>query len=127
MTTKEFIKMLQDVDPTGESHVRIPGGVPIAVARIPGYYDGNYAYIDKNDNYVSTMKGDKVDIYCKDSSDIIEENYDEAKTKEENWEVIKSKFIFDLGSGITDREKRFMKRVYKKFEEHHKFEENYKK
>jgi len=118
MTTKEFIKMLQDADPTGESHVRMYGGVPIGAARIPGYYDGNYAYIDEDNNYVSTMKGDKVDIYYTDSLDIISNNYDDDKTKEENWEIIKSKFIFDLGPDITDREKIFMERVYKEFEEY---------
>ena len=121
MTTKEFIKMLQDADPTGESHVRMYGGVPIGAARIPGYYDGNYAYIDENDNYVSTMKGSKVDIYCRDYVDIISDYYDEDKTKEENWEIIKSKFVFDLGAGITDKEKRFMDRVYKEFEEYIKY------
>ena len=118
MTTKEFIKMLQDADPTGDSHVRMSGGVPVGVARIPGYYDGHYSYIDENDNYVSTMKGSKVDIYCRDYTDIISDHYDEDKTKEENWEIIKSKFIFDLGEGITDKEKRFMDRVYKEFEEY---------
>ena len=118
MTTKEFIKMLQDADPTGDSHVRMSGGVPVGVARIPGYYDGHYSYIDENDNYVSTMKGSKVDIYCRDYIDIISDYYDEDKTKDENWEIIKSKFIFDLGKGISDKEKRFMDRVYKEFEEY---------
>ena len=49
----------------------------------------------------------------------ISNSYD--KTKEENWEIIKNKFIFDLGEGISDREKRFMERVYKEFEEYIKY------
>lgn len=118
MTTKEFIKILQDADPTGDSHIRMAGGVPIMASKVPGYYDGNYAYIDDNDNYVSTMKGSKVDIYCRDYDDIISDYIDEDKTKEENWEIVKSKFIFDFGSGVSDREKRFMDKVYKSFEEY---------
>ena len=28
MKTKDFIKMLQDEDPSGEAHIRMSGGVP---------------------------------------------------------------------------------------------------
>lgn len=71
MTTSEFIKMLQEEDPSGEAHIRLGDGVPYSVELKEGYWDGPYSYINENEQYVTTTKGMKVDIYCKTSSDIV--------------------------------------------------------
>lgn len=47
MKTKDFIKMLQKADPTGEHHVRL-GGVIFDAALVAGYYDGPNCYVDEN-------------------------------------------------------------------------------
>ncbi len=126
MTTKEFIKMLQDADPSGEAHIRMEGGVPYSAQLKPGYYDGPYSYIDEEGNFCQTTKGEKVDLYCKDSYDIISDYYDEDKTPEENWEVIENKFKFDYNAYSdkgqrTERQEQYMKGVYKQFEEYSGF------
>lgn len=94
MTTSEFIKILQAEDPTGEAHIRMEGGIPYAAIAKEGYWDGPYSYIDKDGNYVYTTKGYKVDIYCTDIYDFVEENTRRGKT---TWEDIESKFKFELG------------------------------
>jgi hypothetical protein len=93
MTTSEFIKMLQEADPKGTAHVRMPGGVPIDVQLLPGYYDGAYSYIDDEGNYVTSRTGNKVDIYTRDREEFVEHHFDLHDPN--NWEEIKSKFIFD--------------------------------
>lgn len=50
MTTSEFIKMLQDADPSGEAHIRMSGGVPKYAELKEGYWDGPYSYIDSDGN-----------------------------------------------------------------------------
>ena len=50
MKTSEFIKMLQEADPSGEAHVRMYGGVPKFAELKPGYWDGPYSYIDEEGN-----------------------------------------------------------------------------
>jgi hypothetical protein len=96
MKTKDFIKMLQDEDPTGESHVRLSGGIPYAAEMKPGYYDGPYSYIDEDGNYVCTSQGSKVDIYCKELDDFVDDHVNIHDP--ENWEKIKSKFKFDYNN-----------------------------
>lgn len=112
MTTKEFIKMLQDADPTGEGHIRMEGGIPYAAIEKEGYWDGPYSYIDKDGNYVYTTKGYKVDIYCTDVYDFVEENFSRGKTK---WEDIEPKFKFELGSNkiphVAEKEDRILKKA----------------
>jgi len=80
MKTKDFIKLLQKEDPTGETHVRLPGGTPKWVESKPGYYDGPYSYIDEDGNYVLSDKGSKIDVHCSDIEDFIwEESGDTSK------------------------------------------------
>lgn len=95
MTTGEFIKMLQNEDPSGECHLRMPGGIPIFVAAKPGYYDGAYSYKDNEGNYVTTTQGSKVDVYCEDLEDFIVELVDPYE--ENNWDNIKNKLKFNFG------------------------------
>ena len=92
MTTKEFIKMLQEADPSGECHLRMTGGIPIYAERKEGYWDGPYSYINGEGQYVYTTQGSKVDIHTYDIDDFVESNYSMGKT----WEDIEKLFVFDL-------------------------------
>jgi len=103
MKTKDFIKMLQDADPTGEHHVRINGGFPSFAELVEGYYDGSYNYIDDDGNFVRSNDDAKVDIYIATIDDFVEQNYDEKDP--DNWEKIKSKIKFKL-NGHADVEQR---------------------
>jgi hypothetical protein len=105
MKTKDFIKMLQNADPSGEAHVRIDGGIPYYAELKPGYYDGAYSYIDEEGNYVYTTQGDKVDIYQKDIEDFVHDCFNLHDPKRNTWESIKDKFKFSLGYSIEAQRK----------------------
>lgn len=70
MKSKDFIKLIQEEDPTGESHVRIDGGEPCYVELKEGYWDGPYQYRD-GDEWVISTKGDKLDIMSRNWEDFI--------------------------------------------------------
>lgn len=96
MTTSELIKLLQEADPEGNTHIRMNGGVPVYVEHLPGYYDGAYAYIKKDgdeEKYVVTKEGSKIDIYCRDMEEFMEGLVDIHEPN--NWEIVKSKYQFD--------------------------------
>lgn len=118
MTTGEFIKMLQDADPSGNAHVRMDGGIPYAAIEKEGYWDGPYTYIDNDGNYVYTTKGTKVDIYCTDIYDFVDENTNRGVSK---WEDIESKFKFELSYSDTkqrnEREQKILDQAKKAFDE----------
>ena len=97
MKTKEFIKMLQEADPSGESHIRMSGGIPVFAELKAGYWDGPYSYIDEEGNYVYSTKGNKVDIYCRDIESFIEINFNLHDNNK--WEDIEKLFKFELGYG----------------------------
>lgn len=92
MTTSEFIEILKQADPSGQAHIRMDGGIPIVADLKPGYWDGPYAYIDKEGNYVYSTQGSKVDIYCMSIFDFVDHN----TNKDTTWEEIENKFKFDL-------------------------------
>ena len=98
MTTLEFIEILKKADPSGEAHIRMEGGIPLFAELKPGYWDGPYSYIDKDDNYVYTSAGSKVDIYCVDIWDFVDRNMN-RNTK---WEEIEKKFKFELTYSIKE-------------------------
>ena len=102
MTTKEFIKMLQEEDPEGNGHIRMDGGIPRFAIAKEGYWDGSYAYLDENGNYVTSIENYKVDIYSMNISDFVEDLY---KHEETTWDDIKEKFKFKLG-GYAIKEQR---------------------
>ena len=66
MKTKDFIKMLQEADPSGEAYIRMQGGVPHCAELKEGYWDGPFQYIDDDGNFVTSIKEFKVDIHCID-------------------------------------------------------------
>ena len=66
MKTKDIIRLLQEADPSGETHVRFEGdGDVVEFVRVPGYYDGSYTYVD-GDKLIQTDKGSKIDAYTWD-------------------------------------------------------------
>lgn len=103
MKTKDFIKMLQDADPTGEHHVRINGGFPSFAELVEGYYDGSYNYIDDDGNFVRSNEDSKVDIMIMTLDDFVEKYYDEKDP--DNWNKIKSKIKFKLDDYANDEQR----------------------
>jgi hypothetical protein len=86
MKTKDFIKMLQEADPSGESYVRLPyGGAVVSAEPKEGYWDGAYSYYDYETNKMhTTTLGSKVDIHVINYYDIIEQengNFDKVKER----------------------------------------------
>jgi hypothetical protein len=71
MKSKDFIKMIQKVDPTGEAYIRLPGGIPILAKREEGYFDGDYCYINSEGDWVFENTEMKVDIVCIDLEDYV--------------------------------------------------------
>lgn len=127
MTTKEFIKMLQEADPSGEAHIRMDGGMPWFAELKPGYWDGPYSYKDEDGNYVYSSKGEKVDLYCMGIDEFVEHHFN--LFEKDNWEKIKSKFKFELTYSIPEQRKeredniiKHAKEVWDRmYEIHHKF------
>jgi len=99
MKTKDFIKMLQEADPTGEGYVRLPGGgAPWFAEPKEGYWDGPYQYLELGEEkrfyphdsvLVTSTQGYKVDIHTMDIDSII---WDE----EGDLERIKKRIRYDL-------------------------------
>jgi hypothetical protein len=103
MKTSEFIKMLQEADPSGEAHIRMEGGVPFAAELKPGYWDGPYSYIDDDGSWNYSTEANKVDIHCTDIDDFV---YDQVNTyRIPTWEEIAAKFKFSLGYSIESQRK----------------------
>ena len=110
--------MLQEADPSGEAHIRMEGGIPLFAELKPGYWDGPYAYIDEDDNYVTSTEGDKIDIHCLDIEGFIERN-DHLL-----WEELKEKFIFKFTYvNKKEREDGVLKIAKEAYDEHIKIEQ----
>jgi len=108
MKTKDFIKLLQSEDPTGEAFIRMPGGVPLFAEKKIGHWDGPYFYIDEENNFVYTEKEYKIDIYCYDIEKFIEDSI--AKNKLITWEKIMEKIKFETAStGESRIKERYLK------------------
>jgi hypothetical protein len=105
MTTKEFIKMLQEADPTGEAHVRMSDGIPYLAEPKPGYWDGPYSYLDEDGNWVESSKGTKIDIWTMDIWDFVERQLD--KNPDIEFESIKEKIKFDFIGGTTENNQKY--------------------
>lgn len=118
MKTKEFIKMLQESDPTGEAYIRMDGGVPFAAEPKPGYYDGPYSYIDENDNWVVSARNTKIDIACMDLREWAYLQGEWGKSWEEVQEKIKFEFEIYRTDGAKDREEKTMEKARKGYEEY---------
>jgi len=118
MKTKDFIKMLQEEDPSGESYIRIDGNPIWFLEGKPGYWDGPYNYIEKgsDDKYMWTQstEGSKVDIRTIDL-------YDFAELYRGDWEEMKKHLKVNytyLDDG--EREKEFYIRAERQCEEYNR-------
>jgi hypothetical protein len=115
MKTKEFIKMLQEADPSGEAHIRMEGGIPRFAELKPGYWDGPYSYLDEDGNWVYSSEGDKVDIHCFDRYDYVSEMFTTYSIP--TWGEVRSKFKFRLGySDNSEREENSLTDAKEAFE-----------
>ena len=111
MTTNEFIKMLQEADPKGDTHLRFPDGMPFFAELKEGYWDGAYDYINEDGKWVCSIKNLKVDVHFKTRYDFIEEKigrYPNLKTLDEIYEY----FIFEF-DGYTESSKNDKIKTYK--------------
>lgn len=76
MKTKKLIKLLQENDPTGETHVRINGEPLIHLELKEGYWDGPYNYLERGEDgeivWVQSTKNNKIDFYTMDMFDFID-------------------------------------------------------
>ena len=104
MKTKDFIKMLQDVDPTGEHHIRLDGGFPSFAELVKGYHDGGYSYIDDDGDFIVSNEDFKVDIHSMNIDEFIEKYFDEKDP--DNWEKIKSKIRFKFDNYANDDQRK---------------------
>lgn len=118
MKTKDFIKMLQKEDPTGEGYLRFPdGGIPSHVEVKEGYWDGAYNYVDEEGNWVKSIEGYKVDVCCLDIFGFVENLYDHYDPNC-TLDFIKSKFKFKLDGYVIEENREQRKQiVYKQVEE----------
>lgn len=115
MKTKDFIKMLQEADPSGEAHIRMEGGIPRFAELKPGYWDGPYSYLDEEGNWVYSTEGDKVDIHCLDRYDYVSDMFSTHNIP--TWEEVRSKFKFSLGySDSSEREENSLADAKEAFE-----------
>ena len=104
MKTSEFIKMLQEADPSGEAHIRMDGGIPRFAELKAGYWDGPYSYLDEDGNWVYSTEGNKVDIHCIDRWDYVSDMISTYNIP--TWEEVVSKFKFSLGYSESQRKER---------------------
>jgi len=116
MKTKDFIKMLQEEDPSGEGYLRIGNGDPIIfVTQNEGYWDGPYSYIEQGEDgepiWVQSTKGYKVDVYTMDLFQL-------AERFQGNWEEMEKHIRVEytyLDNG--KKEKSFIEHAKKECEE----------
>jgi hypothetical protein len=85
MKSKDLIKQLQELDPTGDVEVCV-GSVDIFTAmRVPAYYDGALEVLIRDDSkkpYYDvtgvkiTYEGEKINLQTLSISDVLEEDFD---------------------------------------------------
>lgn len=116
MKTKDLIKMLQEEDPTGECHVRLNGSEPIIwVESKPGYWDGPYNYIENGEDnkptWVTSTKGNKIDIATIDL-------FDFAEKFNGDWNEMKKHIRVEYTYLNDDRKNQFLKNAKKECDEY---------
>jgi hypothetical protein len=115
MKTKDLIKILMEADPSGECHVGMMNGIPRWAIKNPGYWDGNYSYIDEGGNFVTSEEGSRIDLWGWDIDEYVESLVDSGLTLDE----IKGKFKFKLLGG-EERNRETITRILDKVEESYK-------
>jgi len=122
MKTKDLIKLLQEEDPTGECHVRIDGDPIWFLEHKPGYWDGPYNYLEKDDDdkytWVASTKGDKIDIRTMDM-------WSFAERFQGNWEEMEKHIRVEYTYCEKDRENGFMKLAKQECDDYKKMRDDY--
>lgn len=115
MKSKDVIKQLQEIDPSGETHVCLWGNSALmSFAKLPGYYDGSYAYINDDGKHVVSRSGDKIIAYDYDVDYWVEEH-------EGDIDKVLEQFVL---KGLPDHNKeRVMSQIEKACKEYNDFEE----
>ena len=116
MKSKDFIKMLQEEDPSGECYVRLNGGFPYYVEAKEGYWDGAYQYLDEDGNFCTSTQDWKIDVYSMNIEDFVENNFD--KNDPDGFEKIKSKLKFDFRGHHPTNQKDFTERYLSRAKKH---------
>ena len=106
------------------------GGIPKHVEHKPGYWDGPYSYFDEAGNWVYSIEGSKVDVYCEDIEDFVGNKVNAFRIPK--WEEIKSKFKFELGGyGVeaqrNERAENILKQAKAAYDEFVEIEEHFQK
>lgn len=117
MKSKDLVALLQKVDPTGEGYVIIGSGVITHAEVKEGYYDGPYTYIDSDTNFVTSIKGYKVDIGTIDLDEFVWNRVNVFDP--DSLSKIKSKFKFELDGYLNkgeDRKSAILKEVETQFD-----------
>lgn len=100
MTTKDFIKLLQDADPDGDAIIDL-GGFILNVMKLPAWYDGKAPMIENNVlKRIST--GSKVTVTIQSPEDYLFDYVDDSETLKTNYE----RCIAMLDETIYNRENR---------------------
>ena len=125
MQTKNIIKKLQEIDPTGNTHVRFGDkGEILFFERKEGYYDGAYIYENGEGQLVLSDKGDKIDVYFED----IETRIWSCKG---DLDKIKKEIVLDFGNGpdrnrywteVVEKEAKACRKAIKTSLEEHTFD-----
>jgi hypothetical protein len=126
MKTKELIKLLQDVDSSGEAYLRINGHECIVdVEYKPGYWDGPYSYLSKNTKgemvWNESNRGMKVDIRVMEMFDFVERYKGDYK------KVMKHVKMDFQDLNPDDRIKRFQDLIKQECKEYNEMVEKLKK
>ncbi len=116
MTTSELIKLLQEVDPEGTSHIRTPSGFPYHIEIKEGMVDTPYLYVDNEDNLVLSTKGKKVDIITMDVWGYVHKKYRDDMEIDELLSCIKFDLTYRNQSDSDSRKNILIQRVKDSFE-----------
>lgn len=103
MKTKELIKLLQEEDPSGELECNVGGKDIYFVEKIPGYYDGAYKVLIRDDSKKNQYNidgisirrdGFKIRLYTLGYDDVLLDNpdaiveYSDPQTKQQYEESV---------------------------------------
>ena len=112
MTTSELIKLLQEADPEGTTHISI-GGVITNVYRESGYYDGPYYYMNEEGKFTISSSRQKVYILSDDLCDYVQNLMMVAKEVPTLDEILKD-IVFDIGGSLKSS---YVKRIKQYYDE----------
>jgi hypothetical protein len=104
MKTKDFIKLLQEEDPSGECYLRINGEPIWFLEQKQGYWDGPYNYLKKDDKgeyvWIQSTEDYKIDVHTMDLFSFAERFHG-------NWEEMKKHIKVNysyLDNGKSEKE-----------------------